>query len=66
MEAEVDAEAVVDGAGAGLVLVLMAVCPLVGAGVKMTRTLGCLILELKGPFAEGPYVHFDCIKLLLL
>jgi hypothetical protein len=61
-----DAEAVVDGAGAGLVLVLMAVCPRVGAGVKMTRTLGCLILELKGPFAEGPYVHFDCIKLLLL
>ena len=63
-----DAEAVVDGAGAGLVLVLMliAVRTRVGAGVKMTRTLGCLILELKGPFAEGPYVHFDCIKLLLL
>ena len=59
-----DAEAVVDGAGAGLVLI--AVRPRVGAGVKMTRTLGCLILELKGPFAEGPYVHFDCIKLLLL
>lgn len=47
-----DAEAVVDGAGAGLVLVLMAVRLRVGAGVKMTRTLGCLILELKGPFAE--------------
>ena len=47
-----DAEAVVDGAGAGLVLVLIAVRPRVGAGVKMTRTLGCLILELKGPFAE--------------
>jgi len=59
-----DAEAVVDGAGAGLVLI--AVRPRVCAGVKMTRTLGCLILELKGPFAEGPYVHFDCIKLLLL